>query len=615
MKNNKILQNAEQGVFMKHKNLISMAALSILLISAVVLVTGCPTGTTPSKDKDSTQNNVETPPNVNNSNNGNSSSGGNTGNTNPIPGEQPPVVNTDESELMGILGKIDLDKALITAAGSISISNLTPEAEVTSNNRELIEYQSSGNLNVKKLPDETTEVKITITLTKNGTSKSREFTVKVFKSGETPSEQDYLAALDISTTVSEDFDLPAALKNTENTQITWLTENEKIIRIENTGTNQKAVVIPDLIAQKVKLTAKVTTSPEKTKVFEITVLPVVKIEEDEYGYKKVYEFTPGKITIKIFKEEKLYLGTLYSYTIDNSDPKKITMTNTSRFNMDLSNEWLTIESLYNAEMLHRFNYSRTKLEKAEKILKKTIVTLQDIKDEFLQDFHFTTPNPDDATIFSYVMEEVEQDITYQNFQTFEDSKKTEILKEFAKIIKQEQIKIHRLPKNASLEEMLVMLRDNLKKEAAQKIKEVKAPCTYIYSISKYWEGKLHFKFRQAYDSSKPWYENDGNWSYHPPFSPHELSWISRVKARKNPDGQIQIFLSMQDASNSTDYEGTITENGSIYTFNGRIHGILDGQITATITDNKDGTIKVTVTEGGSASSRLKFEGNSLLIWR
>ena len=43
-----ILQNAEQGVFMKHKNFVSMAALLILALSAVFLVTACPTGTGPS---------------------------------------------------------------------------------------------------------------------------------------------------------------------------------------------------------------------------------------------------------------------------------------------------------------------------------------------------------------------------------------------------------------------------------------------------------------------------------------------------------------------------------------------------------------------------------------
>ena len=140
---------------MKHKNFVSMAALLILVLSAVFLVTACPTGTGPSGS-----NNL---------------------------GLIPPTVSTEGTELTTLLGKISLNKAIINAATeTITISNFPPTAagvtaEAASNNIELIEYEAPNQLKVKALPTETADVKITITLTKNGISKSRDFTVKVFK--------------------------------------------------------------------------------------------------------------------------------------------------------------------------------------------------------------------------------------------------------------------------------------------------------------------------------------------------------------------------------------------------------------------------------------------------
>lgn len=122
---------------------------------------------------------------------------------------------------------------------------------------------------------------------------------------------------------------------------------------------------------------------------------------------------------------------------------------------------------------------------------------------------------------------------------------------------------------------------------------------------------MHFETSVVYNPSKAWYENRGNWNYHPESSSSENTLISNLNAHKIPDGTIGAFLSMQENHTSKHYRGTITGSGPDYTFNGSPQGNPGEQITATITDNKDGTITVTVTEGGSASSRLKFEGRPL----
>lgn len=146
-----------------------------------------------------------------------------------------------------------------------------------------------------------------------------------------------MAALTIPEKASDDFDLPKRLQN--GTQITWSSENENIIKIDDSGTNPKALIVFDIVERKVKLTA---TANGRTKDFEVTVLPVVKIEINHGpNTKQVYEFTQNSITIKRFREDKLSGGILYSYTLDG-ETKKITVRLTSVLSPE-DNKWITIE--------------------------------------------------------------------------------------------------------------------------------------------------------------------------------------------------------------------------------------------------------------------------------
>ncbi|UTC77360.1 hypothetical protein E4O04_04825 [Treponema sp. OMZ 799] len=574
---------------MKHKNFVSMAALLILVLSAVFLVTACPTGTGPS-------------------------SGSNSGGT-----LTPPAVSAEETELTALLGKISLDKTIITAASeSITISNLpsVPEvrADIASNNIELIEYEAPNQLKVKALPTETADVKITITLTKNGISKSRDFTVKVFKSGDTPTEDDYFNTLTIPTTVSDDFDLPKELKNTESTAITWSTENENIIKIENSGTNPKALIAFDIVERKVKLTA---TASGKIKAFEVTVLPVVKIEiKGGSNDKKVYEFTQNGITIKEFQDDKLLRGNLYSYTLDDTN-KQITVRLTSIFSPE-GNKWFTIEEYYSLMTDMNITALKNLLEGIDALLSKPTISIAETK-EVLKNFsHEDMSGYTDEEFFNKFLKDA-LGIEYNEFTALSPQEQTEKIKAILIGLKKEKAKQFGLPEDASTEDILAEFKKQFQQQAAQQIKEAKEPCTYSYSIRKDSEGKLYFGTTEVYNPSKAWYENRGHWDYHPEYTPSENTWISNLSAHKIPDGTIGAFLSIQEKQggsyNHKGYKGSITGSGPDYTFNGSREDNPGEQITATITDNKDGTITVTVTEGGSASSRLKFEGNSLLIWR
>lgn len=562
---------------MKHKRFLSMAALLILALSAVFLVTACPTGTTPS-------------------------SGSNSGGA-----VTPPAVNAEETELTALLGKISLDKAIITTAPkTITISNFPPAAagvtaEAASNNIELIEYEAPNQLKVKALPTETADVKITITLTKNGTSKSIDFTVKVFKSGETPSTEDYFDTLTIPTTVSDDFELPKELQN--GTPLAWSSENENIIKIENSGTNPKALIAFDIVERKVKLKATVNG---KSKKFEVTVLPVAKIEINNGPKdKSVYEFTQNSITIKEFRENKLLRGTLYSYTLDDEN-KKITTRVTSKYSSE-DNKWFTIEEYYTVPMEKQLNMIKNQLENIDALLSNHTISIADTKETFK---NFT-----DKDISEYTDQQVFDEflkmflnMEYNEFTALSPQEQTEKIKAVLIGLKKEIAASHDLPEDSSTEDILAEAKKLYQQYAAQQIKKDKEPCTYTYSIVKNSEGNLRFKTEAVHNPSKPWYENRGHWNYHPASS--ETSWISDIYARNAPNGTIEGGLSIQENHNHKSYRGTITGNGSSYTFNGSTHNTGE-QITATITDNKDGTIKVKVTSGGTAESTLTFRGNSL----
>lgn len=570
---------------MKHKRFLSMAALLILVLSAVFLVTACPTGTTPS-------------------------SGSNSGGA-----VTPPAVNAEETELTALLGKISLDKTIITAVTeSITISNFPsiPEATVgiASNNIELIKYKAPNQLKVKALPTETADVKITVTLTKNGISKSRDFTVKVFKSGDTPTEDDYFNTLTIPTTVSDDFNLPKELKNTESTAITWSTKNENIIKIEG-ATDKIAVVIPDLIEKKVKLTA---TANGKTKDFEVTVLPVVKAESNGINgpnSKSVYEFTQNSINVQNFRNDKLSGGILYSYTL-NGENKKIT-TKLISILLPEGNKWITIEEYYSFIIDMEFTYIKNLLKGIDSLLSKPTISIADLKKGLKNFFYEDVSGYDDKEFFENVLKKRPFffTMTYEQFIALSHQEQTNKIKAVLTEVKKEMARSVGLPENASTEDILSKGKKIYQQFVASQIKELKEPCTYTYSIRKDPGGNLHFETKVVYNPSKPLYENRGVWSYnHEPSSP-EISWIYSTYASKHPNGTIEGGLSIKENHTHNHYRGTITGNGPNYTFSGSLQDDPSKQITATITDNKDGTIKVKVTSGGTAESTLTFEGRSL----
>lgn len=256
----------------------------------------------------------------------------------------------------------------------------------------------------------------------------------------------------------------------------------------------------------------------------------------------------------------------------------------------------------------QFTYLKNQLESIDTLLSKSTINIADLK-EVLKNF-----SPED--ISGYTDQEVFEKVLkaplgmeYNEFTDLSAEEQTEKIKAVLTEVKKEIAANHDLPEDSSTEDILAEAKKLYQQNYAQEIKEAKEPCTYTYSIVKNSEGNLRFETKVVYNPSKPWYENKGRWNYHPASS--ETSWISDIYARNAPNGTIEGGLSIQENHNHKSYRGTITGNGPDYTFNGSRIGNPGEQITATITDNKDGTIKVKVTSGGTAESTLTFRGNSL----
>ena len=341
-------------------------------------------------------------------------------------------------------------------------------------------------------------------------------------------------------------------------------------------------------------------------------MPIAKAESNGINgpnSKSVYEFTQNSITIKKFRDNKLSGGILYSYTL-NGENKKIT-TKLISILLPEGNKWITIEEYASLFVDMNLTDVKNRLEGIDSLLSKPTISIADLKKDLKDFFDEDVSGYDDKEFFENVLKKrpFSFTTTYEQFTALSAEEKTNKIKAVLREVKKEIAMSLGLPGNASTEDILSKGKKNYQQFIASQIKELKEPHTYTYSIVKNSEGNLHFETKVVYNPSKPWYENRGYWNYHPA-SP-EISWISSTHARKPPNGTIEGGLSIQENHNDKSYHGTITGNGPNYTFNGSREDNPGEQITATITDNKDGTIRVKVTSGGTAESTLSFRGKPL----
>ena len=296
----------------------------------------------------------------------------------------------------------------------------------------------------------------------------------------------------------------------------------------------------------------------------------------------------------------------------DSTNKKITVRLTSVLSPE--GTWITIEEYASLMTDMELTYIKNQLKGIDALLSKPTISIAELKEAFKNFFHEDMSGYTDEEFFNKFLKD-DLDMEYNEFTDLSAEEQTEKIKAVLTEVKKGIAMRHGLPENASTEDMLAELKKRLQQYAAQMIKEAKEPCTYTYSIRKDPEGNLHFETSKVYNPSKPWYENRGRWSYNHESSSPETSWISDIYAWNAPNGTIEGGLSIRENQGGSypqkNYRGTITGSGPDYTFNGIREGNPGEQITATITDNKDGTIKVKVTSGGTTESTLTFRGNPL----
>jgi drug resistance transporter, emrB/qacA subfamily len=417
------------------------------------------------------------------------------------PGTQPPAVSTEGTELTAFLATIVPSKTLVTYPGeTVTIPSSPPAGTsitVTFSHPELLEYHTdTASLRVKQLPAETTDVTVTVTATKNGVSKNRKFTVTVKKSGEVPTEEDYLKALTLPEAVTGDFPLPKELDNSHSS-IAWRSDLESVIKINTTASNTMAAVFVDLVERNVKLTAEVSG---KTKEFTVTVLPLVKSEDrftNSSGttYTTTYEFTKDTLTLKMLQNGEQYQGELYQYTVD-ADAKKITVKPVSVYDTD-SKKWLEAASYYRKESERYSRLYNAVAMGLKKLTTQSVITLEDIKKAFSKlDGDGTTErfglkgNESEEEVFEYTKGHLELDMTYDEFKALSSDAGTEKLKEAFEKKRKTVAGRAGLPADASIDATANYYIEHLRTyyEKAGK------PRIQGYSISKAL-GKYQFEFR------------------------------------------------------------------------------------------------------------------------
>ncbi len=406
--------------------------------------------------------------------------------------------------------------------------------------------------------------------------------------------------------LNDNYGLPATLDN--GTPISWTSDKNTAIRIDNSTT---AVVICNLAEQTVKLTADAGSG--NTKEFTVTVERLTKIEKGN----SVYEFTADKLTYKDFNSGILSIGNLYNLTVDPS-LTEFTVTLKSiyfRERDSSSGEWLTVEQFHSKMLEFANSFIRERMYGFKNLMNKSNITMEDLKQVFdgvIEDEHYFNSNFGEF-------------ITYADFMgtSLSPQQKTEKIKKGLDKNRKMEALAFGLLESASWDEILSKAIAVNKVAYQQVANEDKTSHTYIYEITKEDTAlgyAYKFKANVKHNPTKPWYENSDRWKNSHTNLPNSASPNIGLRGDKMA-GIIEGYLEINAGAGHKNYRGTFTEDRpDNFTFTGQTDGedphgnpIPVENITAIITDNKDGTLTLTITSGGSGTYTLNFEGESLSL--
>lgn len=516
--------------------------------------------------------------------------GGNSGTVTPVP-KTPVEKALGELTVSPVQVYNGTDKVDLPTTTSIAGVTITWTAEPAGYINDEESSPDFGKI-IKREPaagTEKTEVTLTATATKDGETKTKDFTITVHPATVEPDAQALASSLACPSSVSQDFILQKNVDGYPTAAITWASADPKIIKIES-GTDIKGIVGYDLIDRTVKLTATVNyNSGIGTKDFNVIVEHFAnKIKREDSKYVREYEFTGTELVITETKKDDnvLQRGTKYTYTdvqTASNATKTAVFQETANYN---NGSWKTSQQFLQ-EVRNTINKMLTELEKLKN---KSLLTLQDFRQPFSRIF----PNKDfnsmsDDEFFDFVKGNIDLACSYEEFTAFSDADKSAKLKD-------------------GIERMVPYLRQQLLFATMDNTFPA-VLCTY--SFERGLDGKLAFAADSHYDSGKPWYEQRDKYVFTDTGSPSPNT-IRRISFRVGKNGPdtyyADIVIWKTDGSNNlkTYLNGETTP----YTPG-------DTSITATLkkVEDEDPDITVTVSNisvsaDGTMSTQVQIDGGT-----
>lgn len=515
------------------------------------------------------------------------------------------VIGTVSEQLRHIIGTVTPPKAVVYDSDpTLTLSNMVSGTTIawTSDHPEIIKIDESGTVTVT-LPAAKTAVVLTATATKEGISESKKFTVTVYPSGGTPTAEDMLSSINFTAkkaSAGEQLPLPLEITGVSGTQITWASDKPQSLTVETGYSGEQATAHPDLRDITVKLTATLEYNGQTaSKVFEITV---ERITEAPHGSSATYTFTDSTITYiheTIDHDGNHHTnGAQWAYTLDK-EKRQITAYKSHLLSDD--GRWIAIGSAEDKQLQKDYTEEYLTQEINEATALKTLsekdpVTLRDCGRALGLDSSLT-----EEELYKELQNRqyIPHGTTYEEFAALPDDQKSTAIKQVIDSSKQMYIKRFNLSSDTDWTRILEAVnkwaqqeRDSFEKEFQEWVNESKTPHVYAYSFHPFGGGQYSFETTAVYDRTKKWFEQAGR------YSDNSGSYEVAFDLYNLPNAGFRY--------NNQGYDGTLNGDGT--EFKGKNS---DGEeITCNITDNKDGTLSVSIA-GTSETYTLNFRGSSL----
>lgn len=515
------------------------------------------------------------------------------------------VIGTVSEQLRHIIGTVTPPKEVVYDSDpTLTLSNMVSGTTIawTSDHPEIIKIDESGTVTVT-LPAAKTAVVLTATATKEGISESKKFTVTVYPSGGTPTAEDMLSSINFTAkkaSAGEQLPLPLEITGVSGTQITWASDKPQSLTVETGYSGEQATAHPDLRDITVKLTATLEYNGQTaSKVFEITV---ERITEAPHGSSATYTFTDSTITYiheTIDHDGNHHTnGAQWAYTLDK-EKRQITAYKSHLLSDD--GRWIAIGSAEDKQLQKDYTEEYLTQEINEATALKTLsekdpVTLRDCGRALGLDSSLT-----EEELYKELQNRqyIPHDTTYEEFAALPDDQKSTAIKQVIDSSKQMYIKRFNLSSDTDWTRILEAVnkwaqqeRDSFEKEFQEWVNESKTPHVYAYSFHPFGGGQYSFETTAVYDRTKKWFEQAGR------YSDNSGSYEVAFDLYNLPNAGFRY--------NNQGYDGTLNGDGT--EFKGKNS---DGEeITCNITDNKDGTLSVSIA-GTSETYTLNFRGSSL----